>query len=89
MKVAKGRVAEDGPLAGSQGHATIPPLGSRTSPRDRRHRPDFNPSHVMVACVLAKYERAPDLIEAVGPLNRWPGRTGCADRRLLQEWEAS
>jgi hypothetical protein len=26
--------------------------------------------------ILAEYEEAPDCIEALGALNRWPGRTG-------------
>jgi hypothetical protein len=30
----------------------------------------------MSLAVLAEYERAADCVEALGALNRWPGRTG-------------
>jgi hypothetical protein len=32
--------------------------------------------------ILAEYERAPDSVEALGALNRWPGRSGVPDRGL-------
>jgi hypothetical protein len=39
--------------------------------------------------VLAEYERTPDCVEAVGALNRWPGRSGVPIAEYLREWEAS
>jgi hypothetical protein len=39
--------------------------------------------------VLAEYERTPDCVEAVGALNRWPGRSGVPIAVYLHEWEAS
>ena len=39
--------------------------------------------------VLAEYERTPDCIEAVGALNRWPGRSGVPIAEYLHDWEAS
>ena len=39
--------------------------------------------------VLADYERAPDCLEALGALNRWPGRSGMPIEDYLRLWEAS
>ena len=39
--------------------------------------------------VLAEYERTPDCVEAVGALNRWPGRSGVPIAEYLHDWEAS
>jgi hypothetical protein len=39
--------------------------------------------------ILAEYERAPDCVEALGALNRWPGRSGDPIEDYLQQWEAS
>jgi hypothetical protein len=39
--------------------------------------------------ILAEYERAPDCVEALGALNRWPGRSGVPIEDYLQQWEAS
>ena len=39
--------------------------------------------------ILAEYERAPDCVEALGTLNRWPGRSGVPIEDYLQQWEAS
>jgi hypothetical protein len=39
--------------------------------------------------VLAEYERAPDCLEALGALNRWPGRSGVPIEDYLGQWEAS
>ncbi|TGQ77110.1 MULTISPECIES: hypothetical protein [unclassified Mesorhizobium] len=36
-----------------------------------------------------KYEAAPDCVEALGALNRWPGRTGIPIAVYLKRWEAS
>ena len=39
--------------------------------------------------ILAEYERFPDCVEALGALNRWPGRSGVPIEAYLQQWEAS
>jgi hypothetical protein len=39
--------------------------------------------------ILAEYERAPDSVEALGALNRWPGRSGVPIEDYLRQWEAS
>jgi hypothetical protein len=39
--------------------------------------------------VLAEFEQAPDCIEALGALNRWPGRTGVPIEEYFRQWEAS
>jgi hypothetical protein len=39
--------------------------------------------------ILAEYEREPSCVEALGALNRWPGRTGVALEEYLHQWEAS
>ena len=42
-----------------------------------------------VLTILAEYERAPDCLEALGALNRWPGRSGVPIEDYLGLWEAS
>jgi hypothetical protein len=39
--------------------------------------------------VLAEYERTPGCVEAVGALNRWPGRSAVPVAEYLHAWEAS
>ena len=39
--------------------------------------------------ILAEYERTSASVEALGALNRWPGRTGVPIAEYLREWEAS
>ncbi len=39
--------------------------------------------------VLAEYERASSCVEALGALNRWPGRTGVPIEEYFHQWEAS
>jgi hypothetical protein len=39
--------------------------------------------------ILAEYERTPDCVEALGTLNRWPGRSGVPIEDYLHQWEAS
>lgn len=43
----------------------------------------------MSLTILAEYDRAPDGVEALGALNRWPGRTGMPIAEYLRRWEAS
>jgi hypothetical protein len=48
-------------------------------------------SYAQAACVriLAEYDRVPSCVEALGALNRWPGRTGVPLQDFLRQWEAS
>jgi hypothetical protein len=39
--------------------------------------------------ILGQYERAPSCVEALGALNRWPGRTGVPIEDYFWEWAAS
>jgi hypothetical protein len=39
--------------------------------------------------ILAAYERMPGAVEALGALNRWPGRTELPLPEYLRQWEAS
>jgi len=39
--------------------------------------------------ILAEYERTPGCVEALGTLNRWPGRSGVPIEEYLGQWEAS
>ena len=39
--------------------------------------------------MLAEYERTPRCVEALGALNRWPGRTRVSLADYLRDWEAS
>ncbi|MER8491993.1 hypothetical protein NKH53_27665 [Mesorhizobium australicum] len=52
--------------------------------------PGLNPfAEAMSLTILAEYERAPGCVEALGALNRWPGRTGVPIDEYLRRWEAS
>jgi len=52
--------------------------------------PGLNPfARAAVPAVLAEYERAPACVEAVGALNRWPGRSGVPAEEYMRQWEAS
>ncbi|WP_246681386.1 hypothetical protein [Mesorhizobium sp. B2-3-14] len=52
--------------------------------------PGLNPfAQAMSVTLLAEYDRAPDCVEALGALNRWPGRTGVPIAEYLKLWEAS
>src|ERR1019366_684483 len=39
--------------------------------------------------VLAEYERTPSCVEALGALNRWPGRSGIPIQDYFRQWQAS
>ena len=39
--------------------------------------------------ILAEYQRNPSCVEALGALNRWPGRTGVPVEEYFREWTAS
>jgi len=51
--------------------------------------PGLNPfAQAMSVTILAEYEVAPDCVEALGALNRWPGRSGVPIGEYLQRWKA-
>jgi len=52
--------------------------------------PGLNP-FAQAACltILGEYEQVPSSIEALGALNRWPGRTGVAIEEYFHQWQAS
>ena len=52
--------------------------------------PGLNP-FAQAACltVLAEYERTPSCVEALGALNRWPGRSGIPIEDYFRQWQAS
>jgi hypothetical protein len=39
--------------------------------------------------ILSEYERNPSCVEALGALNRWPGRTGVPIEDYFPQWQAS
>jgi hypothetical protein len=39
--------------------------------------------------ILDEYEKAPSIVEALGALNRWPGRSGVPIEDYLRLWETS
>lgn len=52
--------------------------------------PGLNPfAQAMSVTILAEYDLAPDCLEALGALNRWPGRTGVPVAEYLRRWEQS
>jgi hypothetical protein len=57
-----------------------------------QHRGELEGGHnSQVPCpsVLAEYEAVPSSIEALGAMNRWPGRTAVPFNDYLRQWEAS
>lgn len=58
--------------------------------RSEIEKPGLNPfAQAASLKVLAEYERAPSCVEAIGALNRWPGRTGVPVEDYFRQWEAS
>jgi hypothetical protein len=52
--------------------------------------PGLNPfAQAAVPTVLGEYERTPMCVEALGALNRWPGRSGVPIEEYFREWQAS
>ena len=48
-----------------------------------------NPTQAASLIILAEYERVPDCVEALGALNRWPGRSSVPIDEYLKLWQAS
>ncbi|MER9952492.1 hypothetical protein [Mesorhizobium sp. M0047] len=58
--------------------------------RSEIEKPGLNPfAQAMSVTILAEYDRAPDCVEALGALNRWPGRTGIPIDEYLKRWKGS
>jgi hypothetical protein len=58
--------------------------------RSEVDKPGLNPfAQAASLKVLTEYERDPSCIEALGALNRWPGRTGVPIENYLRQWKAS
>jgi hypothetical protein len=52
--------------------------------------PGLNPfARAMSLTILTEYEQAPGSVEAIGALNRWPGRSGIPVAQYLQRWKDS
>ena len=52
--------------------------------------PGLNPfAQAMCLTILAEYDQTPDCLEALGALNRWPGRSGIPLGEYLQRWKES
>lgn len=76
-------------LADSQG-LTRDPAAWFAGHRSEIELPGLNPfAQAMSLTILAGYEQAPDSIEALGALNRWPGRTGVPASQYFQRWKKS
>jgi hypothetical protein len=61
-----------------------------TSHRAEIELPGLNPfAQAASMAILSQYERAPECVEALGALNRWPGRTGVAIDEYFHQWLAS
>ena len=76
-------------LAAAQG-LTADPATWFGNHRKEIETPALNPfAQAASLKVLAEYEQAPDCVEALGALNRWPGRTGIPIEEYFRQWEAS
>ena len=58
--------------------------------RDEIEIPGLNPfAQAISVILLAEYDRAPESVEALGALNRWPGRSGVPIAEYLRRWKRS
>ena len=61
-----------------------------TEHRSEIEVPSLNPfAQAASVLILAEYERRPACVEAIGALNRWPGRSGLPIHEYFRQWEAS
>lgn len=52
--------------------------------------PGLNPfAQAMSLTILAEYDQAPKSVEALGALNRWPGRSAVPASQYFERWKAS
>ncbi|TIV38596.1 MAG: hypothetical protein E5V99_05905, partial [Mesorhizobium sp.] len=76
-------------LADFQGLAGDPPAWFAKH-RSEIEVPSLNPfAQAMSLTILSEYEQAPDCVEALGALNRWPGRSRIPIGEYLQKWKES
>ena len=76
-------------LAAAQGLA-VDPATWFAKHRKEIEVPALNPfAQAASLKVLAEYEQTPDCVEALGALNRWPGRTGVPIEEYFRQWEVS
>lgn len=74
-------------LADSQG-LTRDPAAWFADHRSEIEMPGLNPfAQAMSLTLLAEYEQAPESVEALGALNRWPGRTAIPASQYFQRWK--
>ncbi|MDX8470359.1 hypothetical protein RFM26_32360 [Mesorhizobium sp. VK23B] len=58
--------------------------------RDEIEIPGLNPfAQAISVTLLAEYDRMPESVEALGALNRWPGRSGVPIAEYLRRWKRS
>ena len=76
-------------LADQQG-MTRDPAAWFADHRSEIEVPGLNP-FAQAACItiLAEYERTPSCVEALGALNRWPGRSSLPIKDYFREWQVS
>ena len=66
------------------------PAGWFANHRGEIEAPGLNPfAQAASLTILDEYERVAACVEALGALNRWPGRTGLPLAEYLRQWEAS
>lgn len=76
-------------LAGPQG-LTRDPAAWFADHRSEIEIPGLNPfAQAMSLTILTEYEQVPGSVEAIGALNRWPGRSGIPVAQYLQRWKDS
>jgi hypothetical protein len=77
------------PLADQQG-LTRDPAAWFADHRSEIEMPGLNQfAQAASLTILGEYERAPSCVEALGALNRWPGRTGVPIDDYFRQWQAS
>ncbi len=83
-------VEQYGKLAKEQGHRENLAGWFKEHRREVEAQAFLSP-FAQAACVtiLAEYERDPAALEALGALNRWPGRSGIPLEDYFRAWEAS
>jgi hypothetical protein len=79
-----------GKLATEQGNRADLAAWFKRHRADAEAQPGLNAlAQAASLAILTEYERAPASIEALGALNRWPGRSTIALEAYFQAWESS
>jgi len=88
-KYAQNIVGDCSTLADSQG-LTRDAAAWFADHRSEIEMPGLNPfARAMSLTILTEYDQVPDCVEALGALNRWPGRSGIPLNEYLQRWTQS